>query len=256
MLLTVDVGNTNIVLGLFDDENIAAKFRLTTTAGCTADEIGLSITQFFSHFNFSLSDVSAVAICSVVPQMMYTLRHSITKYLNLEPLIAGENLPVPLVNLCEEPLGVDRAVTLFGARLLLGAPCIVVDFGTATKVDALNDRGEYIGGAICPGVNISMEALFARAAKLPRIELKKPDSAIGVNTVGQMRSGAVYSFVGGAEYLIARFKEEMPYGYIPVAATGGLARLIQAHAPSIEHLLPNLTLTGLHELYKIYTKEA
>ena len=250
MLMAIDVGNTNMVFGLFKGNTLAAKFRLSTEAGRTADEIGLPISQFFGHFGFGLSDVEAVAISSVAPQTMYALRHAIDKYLGLTPLIAGETLNIPLTNLCEEPLGIDRAVTLIGARALVGAPCVVVDFGTATKIDALNGHGEYIGGVICPGVSISMEALFAKAAKLPRIELKKPARAIGVNTVEQMQAGAVFGFVGSVEYIIGRFKNEMNTD-VPTVATGGLARLISEHAPSIGCVEPNLTLNGLYECVKL-----
>ncbi len=255
MLLTIDVGNTNMVLGLFEGSELKAKFRLSTAAIRTADEIGLTIVQFFNHFHLPLAEVEQVVICSVVPHIMYTLRHAIDKYLGQEPLIAGETLPIPLANLCQEPLGVDRAVTLVGARALVGAPCIVVDFGTATKIDILDDAGAYLGGVICPGVDISMEALFAKAAKLPRIELKKPAHAIGMNTVEQMQSGALYGFVGSVEFIIARFKEQLGLtAPLPTVCTGGLARLIAPHAPSITTHLPNLTLTALQHLYTLYAE--
>jgi len=250
MLLTIDVGNTNMVFGLFDGGEIIAKFRLSTAVTRTADEIGLTISQFFMHFGFELKDIEDVAVCSVVPQMMYTLRHAVDKYLEMAPLIVGETLEVPLINLCGEPLGVDRAVTLVGAREKYGKPCIVVDFGTATKVDALNEKGEYMGGVICPGVSISMEALFEKAAKLPRIELKKPGRAIGTNTVEQMRAGAVFGFVGSVEYIIKRFVAEMGLKSVATVATGGMARLISEHTDHIGQVDPNLTLTGLMECYR------
>ncbi|MCL1819746.1 MAG: type III pantothenate kinase [Oscillospiraceae bacterium] len=251
MLLTIDVGNTNMVFGLFDEDGkIKAKFRLSTEIARTADEIGLTISQFCTHFGFDLKIIKDVAVCSVVPQMMYTLRHAADKYLGLVPLIAGETLDIPLVNLCSEPLGVDRAVTLVGAREKYGNQCIVVDFGTATKIDALNTAGEYVGGVICPGVMLSMEALFVKAAKLPRIELKKPPRAIGTDTVGQMQAGAVYGFVGSTEYIIRLFKREMGADDIRTIATGGLARLISEHTDEIRQVDPNLTLTGLWECYR------
>ena len=250
MLLTIDVGNTNMVFGLFSCGGIVAKFRLSTVTARTADEIGLTISQFCAHFGFNLRDIEDVAVCSVVPQIMYTLRHAVDKYLGISPLIAGETLEVPVTNLCDEPLGVDRAVTLTGAREKYGSPCIVVDFGTATKIDALNANGEYMGGVICPGVSISMEALFEKAAKLPRIELKKPERAIGVNTVEQMQAGAVFGFVGSVEYIIKRFRSEMGLDGVTAVATGGLARLIAEQTDSISRVDPNLTLTGLLECYK------
>ena len=164
----------------------------------------------------------------------------------------GENLPTGLVNLCQEPLGIDRAATGIGAMALYGKPVIVVDFGTATKADAFNEKGEYMGGLICPGIKISMDALFARAAKLPRIEIKKPARAIGINTVEQMQAGAVYGYVGGLEGMVGHMLREMDAdpASIPVVATGGLAKLLSAHTTMIRVVDQNLTLHGLRLIYQ------
>lgn len=244
MLLCVDVGNTNIVFGLFDGNELRAKFRLTTDTVRTADEIGLLMAGFFDHFGFEMDRIENVVVGSVVPQIMYTLCHALEKYIACPVRIVGDTLKLNLPNLCEEPLGVDRAVTGIAAMALYSKPVIVVDFGTATKADAFNESGHYMGGLICPGIKISMDALFARAAKLPRIEIKKPRAAIGVNTVEQMQAGAVYGYVGGIEGIIAHMRREMGVN-APVVATGGLAVLMAEHTDSIGTVDKNLTLHGL-----------
>ncbi len=245
MLMVIDVGNTNLVFGLYEGDNLTAKFRMSTEAARTADEIGLHIVEFCRHFNLPVSEVDDVIVGSVVPQIMYTLTHALQKYFNVQPRIAGEDVPIGLVNLCEEPLGVDRALTAVGALHRFGAPLIVVDFGTATKVDAFNHERAYMGGVICPGIKISMEALFARASKLPRVEIKKPKSIIGVNTVQQMQAGAVYGFVGSVECIVENMRRDMGYPHVPVVATGGLASLISEYASCIEYVERNLALEGL-----------
>lgn len=245
MLMVIDVGNTNLVFGLYRGETLAAKFRMSTEAAQTADEIGLHIVAFCHHFSLPVSEIDDVVIGSVVPQIMYTLSHALEKYLNIAPRIVGENLYTGLVNLCQESLGVDRALTAIGALEKYGAPLIVVDFGTATKVDAFNHEQAYMGGVICPGIKISMEALFTNAAKLPRVEIKKPRVAIGVNTIEQMQAGAVYGFVGGVECIVDHMRQEMKYAHVPVVSTGGLAPLIAEYASCIEYTERNLTLEGL-----------
>ena len=249
MLMVIDVGNTNLVFGLFEDTLLKAKFRMSTDTARTADEIGLHIVQFCNHFSLSLYDVDDVVISSVVPPLMYTLLHAIEKYMGKHPWLVGETLPTGLASLAQEPLGHDRAVTLIGALHRYGAPLILVDFGTATKVDALDEHGAYLGGVICPGIKISMDALFAKAAKLPRVEIKKPRSVIGVNTVEQMQAGAVYGFVGSVEGIVSNMKREMGHPRIPVVATGGLSTLISAHTALIDHTNNNLTMEGLQLLY-------
>ena len=250
MLLAIDVGNTNMVFGLFQGETLKAKFRLSTQKICTADEIGLTVAQFFLHFGFALEEIEAAVVGSVVPQVMYTLRHALNKYIQKPLYIVRENLPIALESVCQEPLGSDRAITGLAAMRMYGKPVIVIDFGTATTFDAFSEKGVYLGGLICPGISISMEALFAKAAKLPRIEIKKPRAVIGINTVEQMQAGAVYGFVGSVEGVVELMKRDMENGDIPVAATGGLARLIAEHSPAITHVDENLTLHGLRMIYE------
>lgn len=250
MLLTIDVGNTNIVFGIFEGERLAAKFRMSTHQGRTADEIGLLIIQFCANFGFELKAIESVVIGSVVPQVMYTLHHALNKYIGRPVCVIGEDLPIPLKNLCEEPLGTDRAITGIAAMHMYGKPVIVIDFGTATKFDAFSSEGAYIGGLICPGVSISMDALFAHAAALPRIEIKKPRRVIGINTVEQMQAGAVYGFVGSVEGVVAGMKREIGVKKLPVIATGGLAKLISGYTPVVDHVDRNLTLHGLRLVWE------
>ncbi len=250
MLLAIDVGNTNIVFGIFEGDTLRAKFRMSTHQGRTADEIGLLVTQFCGNFGFELGAIEYVVVGSVVPPVMYTLQHALSKYIGRPVCVLGQDLPIPLENRCEEPLGVDRALTGIAAMRLYGKPVIVIDFGTATKFDAFDAGGAYLGGLICPGVSISMDALFAHAAALPRIEIKKPSRVIGINTIGQMQAGAVYGFVGSVEGVVAAMKREMGVQRLPVVATGGLAKLISEHTPAVDRVDQNLTLHGLRLVWE------
>ncbi|MDR0248132.1 MAG: type III pantothenate kinase [Oscillospiraceae bacterium] len=244
MLLCVDVGNTNIVFGMFADGQLRAKYRLATDTARSADEIGVMLTRFYAHAGLLPEHTGEIIVGSVVPPVMYTLRRALAKYVGCPVRVPGEDMDTGLVNLCEEPLGIDRAVSGIAACELYGAPVIVVDFGTATKADAFNAKGEYMGGVICPGIKISMDALTARAAMLPRVEIVKPRRVIGVNTVEQMQAGAVYGFVGGIERVVRQMCAEMG-AQPPVVATGGLAGLIAAHTGVITKVDPDLTLHGL-----------
>jgi type III pantothenate kinase len=250
MLLVIDVGNTNIVFGVFDGAQLKAKFRLTTQAPRTADEIGLMLVSLIRHADCDPAAVEHIIVESVVPKVMYTLRHALDKYIGKPVYTIGDNLKIPYVNLCQEPLGSDRVVTGYGALELYGAPIIVVDFGTATKVDVFNQERAYIGGVICPGIQISMDALYACAAKLPQVEIAKPRSPIGINTVEQMQSGAVYGYVGSIEGILKGIQGELRASNVhtefPVIVTGGLASLIAAHSSILNNRVnQNLTLQGL-----------
>ena len=254
MLFTIDVGNTNILFAVCYGERILHNFRLSTERLYTHDEIGLLISQFFSLYGIQTADIEDVCIASVVPQVMYTLTHAIRKYVGKNPIVIGKDVKTGLVNLCEEPLGIDRAVTLIGAREKYGAPLIVVDFGTATKADALNEKGEYMGGLIAPGIRISIDALFVKAAKLPRIEIIKPDRVIGRNTVGQMQSGILFGYVGSVEYIVAAMKKEMGRDDIPVITTGGLATMISGYTDALDYVDGDITIDGIRLVYDRYMK--
>lgn len=228
MLLAIDIGNTNMEFGVFSGNEIIASFRLVTNRDITSDEIGLFTSQFFQENSLDRRDISDIVIASVVPQVMYSITNAVKKYFyNKVPLIVGDNLPFDIVNCYDNPrdVGADRLVAAIAAYKKYGGPLIVVDFGTATTFDAIGPAGEYLGGAIYPGIKISMDALFTKAAKLPRVELVRPASVIGRNTVTSLQSGAVNGYVGAVRNIVSLMKREMG-GDVRVVATGGLAKLV------------------------------
>ena len=254
MLIAIDVGNTNMVFGIFKGEELAGTFRLKTDAIRTSDEIGLLACAYFGRFGLNTGDVEAVVIASVVPQVMYSLSSAMIKYFGREPLIIDGNVDpgLPYGVPGDERLGPDRAVADIAAIEKYGAPLIVLDFGTATTVDALSAEGSYLGGCITAGVRISVEALFQKAAMLPNVELTVPDTVLGCTAVGQIQAGAVMGYIGSIEYLIRRTKAEMGYPEetIKVVATGGLARMVADHTPLIDIVDSRLILDGLHLIYQ------
>lgn len=253
MLLTVDVGNTNMVFGIFQGETLAGSFRLKTDANRTSDEIGLYICEYFRRFGLALEGVEDVVIGSVVPQVMYTLTSAVIKYVGKTPLVVDDNLDPRLPYVTEagdERLGPDRAVADIAAMVKYGAPVVVLDFGTATTVDAVSPEGVYLGGCITAGVRVSTEALFQKAALLPRVELVKPPTVLGTTAVGQIQAGAVLGYIGSIEYLIRQTKEEMGCPGIKVVATGGLARMVADNTNLIDIVDPQLVLDGLRIVYE------
>lgn len=256
MLLTIDVGNTNMVFNIYEGRRSIGSFRLSTDANRTSDEIGLTACDYFRRFELPIAEVEDVIIASVVPQVMYSLTSAIIKYMNRTPIIVDEDVDPGLVySGGGGRLGVDRAVDCIAALKKYDAPLIILDFGTATTLDAVSRSGEYLGGVIMAGMKISMEALFMRAAMLPRVELVKPSHVLGMNTVDQMQAGAVLGYIGSVEYLIRTMKAEMKEEGVRVVATGGLARLIAENTDSIDYLDPQLTPDGLLFLYEKYTQE-
>jgi len=211
MLLAIDVGNTNIVAGIFDGEELTASFRMSTDKTKTSDEIGMLLLQLMSHEGIDKSAVSDVIISSVVPPVMHSLTNACRRYIGKVPLIVGQDILPAISVRIDNPkeVGADRLVNAVAAKAKYGAPLIVVDFGTATTFCAINLDGDYVGGVISSGIKISMDALFEKAAKLPRIEIVKPASVIGSNTVASMQSGAVWGYVGQVEYIVKRIKEEL-----------------------------------------------
>lgn len=253
MLIAIDVGNTNMVFGIFQGENLAGSFRLKTDANRTSDEIGLLATAYFSRFALDPAEVEAVMIASVVPQVMYTLNSAMIKYFNREPLVIDGNVDpgLPYGVPGDERLGPDRAVADIAAIEKYGAPLIVLDFGTATTVDALSREGTYLGGCITAGVRISVDALFQKAAMLPSVELTVPGTVLGSTAVGQIQAGAVLGYIGSIEYLIRRTKAEMGCPEpIKVVATGGLARMVADHTSLIDVVDGRLILDGLRLIYR------
>ncbi len=252
MVLVVDVGNTHIVLGVFEDKKLLASWRLGTNKERTSDELGMLILGLFNHEKLSVDRVKAVIIASVVPPIMYTLEHAIKKYVNIQPMIIGPGTKTGINIRCQNPkeVGADRIVNAVAGFELYGGPLIIVDMGTATTFCAISGKGEYLGGVICPGVKISAEALYQKAAKLPRIDLVKPESVIGKNTVSCMQSGVFYGYVGQVDYIVNRMKNEMNEGNVKVIATGGLSRLIAEESITINAVNPTLTLEGLRLIYE------
>ncbi len=252
MILVIDVGNTHIVLGVYGKTELLASWRLNTDKERTADELGMFILNLFEHAGLKAGEIEAVIIASVVPPIMYTLEHSIKKYFKLEPMIIGPGTKTGINIRCQNPkeVGSDRIVNAVAGFEIYGGPLIIVDMGTATTFCAVSGRGEYLGGVICPGVKISLEALFQKAAKLPRIDLVKPEGVIGKNTVSSMQSGVFYGYIGQVEYIVKRMKQEMQEDNIKVIATGGLARFFSEETRTIDHVAPTLTLEGLRMVYE------
>ena len=258
MLLAIDVGNTNMVFGLIEGDALTGSFRLMTDANRTSDEIGLAAWDYFQRFGLKTEDVEDVIIASVVPQVMHTLSNAIIKYFNKTPIIVDDGVDpgLPYGVSGDELLGPDRAVACIGAMAKYGAPLIVLDFGTATTLDAVNQAGEYMGGCITAGVRIAADALFTQTAMLPKVELVKPDTVLGCTAVGQIQAGAVVGYIGAMEYLIREAKRELGGGDIRVVATGGLARLIADNTGLIDDVDPSLILEGLLLIYKRYKEQA
>lgn len=251
MLLVIDIGNSNIMLGLYEGNELRLHWRVATDRNKTEDEYGMLVKSLFESNGFGLGQVSGVIISSVVPPLNFTIERMCEKYLRQKALIVGPGIKTGLNIKYEYPreVGSDRIVNAVAAIHHYGTPLIVVDFGTATTFCYVDERGQYWGGAIAPGIGISTEALVSRAAKLPRIEIAKPASVVGRNTISAMQSGIYYGFVGQVEGIVKRIIAE--YGTQPkVVATGGLASLVANETECIHIVDPNLTLKGLRLIYE------
>lgn len=256
MLLAIDVGNTNIVFGIFQNDKLMGTFRLMTSQQRTVDEMGLMILQYFHASKLSPDQLEAILIASVVPPVMETLTRALERYLGKTPLIVDEDIVPSIKYEVEGRLGADRSVACEAAMEKYGMPLIVIDLGTATTTDAISETGVYMGGTIQAGLNITTAALSQKAAKLPSIELKKPNTVLGLNTVEQMQSGCMYAYLGGVDYLLRQTKKEMGYGDgVKVVATGGLAPIIAEHTNMIDIVDHQLILDGLRILYEKYQKQ-
>lgn len=251
MILVFDVGNTNIVLGVYKEDKLLDFWRISTDTQKTADEYGILIKQMFVHQGYSIDDVEAVIISSVVPPMMYTLEHMARKYLKKEALVIGPGIKTGMNIKYDNPkeVGADRIVNAVAGYEMYGGPLIIVDFGTATTYCAISKNGEYLGGAISPGIRISMDALYQRTAKLPRVELLKPDTVICKNTISSIQSGVVFGYVGQVDYIVRRMKKELGDENTKVIATGGLSKLIASESETIDVVNGLLTLEGLRIIY-------
>lgn len=250
MLLVMDVGNTNIVIGIFRGDTLIHQWRMATDRKKTEDELAIHLKMFFDSVDIQFSHIEGLIISSVVPPLRFALERLGRKYFHLEPLFIGPGVDTGLEIRQDQPLevGADRVVNAVAAKAEYGAPVIIVDFGTATTFCFVNDEGVYMGGAITPGIHISMDALYQNASKLPKIEFAKPESVVGRNTVMAMQSGVYYGYVGLVDGLVSRLKKEAKKEP-PVIATGGLAELIRADSATITTVDPILTLKGLKIIY-------
>lgn len=256
MILVIDIGNTTIEFGIYDKSELIGVFRLGSKRDISSDEVGLFASQFFDHRHILMSAIKDVIISSVVPQLNYSVTSAIKKYFGLDPFIIGENLVCDIPNLYENPkdVGADRLVDAYAAVRKYGAPLIVVDFGTATTCDAVSARGEYLGGIIYPGIKISMDALYEKASKLPKIEIVKPSAIIGTNTVASMQSGAYLGYLGAIEKMVGCIKKQLG-SETKVIATGGFSRLFEHERGLFDYIDQRLPLEGIRMVYESREKE-
>jgi type III pantothenate kinase len=252
MLLAIDIGNTNITFGLYEGDALGPRWRIRTIHEKMPDEYGLLMDQLFRHRDYRPEQVTGAVIASVVPPLTPVFEQACRDYLGQEPLVVNVDVETGVRILYDNPraVGADRVVDAAAVRALYGVPACVVDFGTATTFDAVSAEGDYLGGAIAPGVGISAQALFERTAQLPRVELTRPPSAIGRNTVHSMQSGLLFGYVGLVEGMVARFKAELG-PETRIIATGGLAELVARETDVIDVVDPWLTLHGLRIVYEL-----
>jgi type III pantothenate kinase len=252
MFLAVDIGNTDISLGLYQNEKLGPRWRLATQNERTSDEYGILIIQLLNHAGIGLREVTAIAIASVVPPLTGIIERACRTYLGIGPLIVDAGTRTGIHLRYEDPkqVGADRVVNAAAARQIYRGPACVVDFGTATIFDAISAEGDYLGGAIAPGIGIASDALFRRAAKLPRVEIVRPPAAIGRNTAHSLQSGLLYGYVGLVEGMVARFRSELGPD-MKCIGTGSFVELIAKETKSIDMVAPWLALEGLRIIYEL-----
>jgi len=252
MILTLDIGNTNMKTALFEGMEMRQYWRLSTNRNRTSDEYGMSLMNLLNHNGIDPKAIEGIMMSSVVPQINFTIEHMCRNYFGMEPMKIEPGVRTGINIKYENPreLGSDRIANAVGAYELYGGPCITIDFGTATSFGAISAKGEFLGGAICPGLKLAADALTERTAKLPRFELVKPENVIGRNTVANMQAGIVYGYIGQIKYLVNRMKREMGVEGIKVIATGGLAVLVAGESSVIDVMDGLLTLKGLRIIYE------
>lgn len=252
MLLVFDIGNTNMVVGVYKGKELVTYWRIATDRQKTADEFGMLIQSLFSYNNIDPKDIDAVIYSSVVPPIMGALEEMAERYFNCKPLVVGPGIKTGISIMYDNPreVGADRIVNAVAGVEKYGGPLIIVDFGTATTFCCISGKGEYLGGAITPGINISTEALFQRTAKLPKVELITPKKVIGKNTINAIQSGILYGYAGLIDGIVKRMKKEIKGKGVKVVATGGLAEQISENTETIDHIDKLLTLEGLRIIYE------
>lgn len=250
MLVAIDIGNTNITMGVYDRDQLIGNYRLTTKFQRTSDEYGFMLLSFLNASSIEVEQIEDIIISSVVPKINYSFTNCIKKYLHKNPIFIGPGVKTGIDIRIDNPstLGADRLVDAAGAFYTYGGPCLVIDFGTATTYDVVTAKGEFIGGATVPGIGISTNALSSQAAKLPEIEIQKPNKIIAKNTIKSMQAGIVFGYIGQTEYIIRTIKEE--YGEnLKVISTGGLGRIIASETDEIDIYDVDLTFKGLKIIY-------
>lgn len=251
MILCIDIGNTNIKYGIFNGEKLVASFRVTSQRNATSDEYGVIVRDLLMKSSIKNEEIRGIIMSSVIPQLNYTMEHMCLDYFGFKPIEVEAGLKTGMNIRVDSPkqVGADRIVNSISAIRKYGAPCIVIDFGTATTFNAINGKGELIGGAIAPGMKSSLDSLVFGTAKLPNIELEKPKKVICTNTIENMQAGIIYGFAGLVEYIVKKMKEELGSQSITVIGTGGLGEIIAKEAKCIDVVDRMLTLNGLKILY-------
>lgn len=251
MLLVMDIGNTNITLGIFDGENLHGTFRMTTKVTRTSDEYAITLRELIELQGVKASDIDAVIMASVVPEVMHSLGSAFVKYFHIKPMVVSAGIKTGIRIVTENPkqVGADRIVDAVAAYTLYGGPIIVIDFGTATTYDIVGPEGTFEGAVIAPGIRTSAQSLWNMAAMLPEVVIKKPDSILAKETVSCMQAGIVFGQIGQAEYIVNRIRKESGYTDAKVVATGGLGNIISKETDSIDYYDPQLTLKGLKIIY-------
>ena len=252
MLLVIDVGNTNITLGVFDGENLLGTYRMTTKLPRTSDEYGINICSILERQGVEREQVTDCIVASVVPDVNHSLGSAMIKYFNISPMVVSAGIKTGIKIMTENPkqVGADRIVDAVAAYEIYGGPVIVIDYGTATTFDVVGPNGSFEGSVIAPGIRVSAAAMTSQAAMLPTIEIKKPQTVIGKETISCMQSGIVYGQIGQTEYLVNKLKEESGYEEALVVASGGLGNIIAKETDVIDIYDPQLTLKGLRILYE------
>ena len=252
MIMTIDVGNTNITVGVFRGDEVVSSFRITTKMPRTSDEYGILLKSLMRDNDIDPEQIHAAIISSVVPAIMYSLHNGLYKYLHVDPLIVEPGVKTGIRIVTDHPsqIGADRIVDAVGAYEKYGGPVLVLDFGTATTYDLVDEKGQFVSGITAPGIRTSGKALWQDAAKLPEIEIKKPKSILAKETISSMQAGLVYGQIGQTEYIIKKVREESGFDNLKVVATGGLGAMIAAETKAIDIYDANLTLDGMRLIYE------